>query len=42
MFNHCFGEYELVRSSNRKHKFVHGACERNLCQKNLVHKLVVR
>lgn len=27
MFNHCFGEHELVRLSNRKHKFVRGACE---------------
>jgi len=39
-FNHCFGEHELVRPSNRKHEFVLGSCERKSVQEKLVHKLV--
>ena len=31
-----------MRPSNRKHKFVHGACERKVCQEKCVHRLVVR
>lgn len=30
----------VTRPRNRKHKFVHGACERKSVQENLAHRLV--